>query len=67
MKMKPELTVEQRGALDLFAAKYGAGWKVLLLNAWLNGTDAGEPSGHLLRQIRNQFGPKWLTNYEVTK
>ena len=27
---------------------------------WLSGTDAAAPGGHLLRQVRNTYGPRWL-------
>lgn len=53
-------TPEQLAAVRQFRDKYGRGWREGLLNAWMNGRDASEPDGHLLRQVRNQFGPTWL-------
>ena len=39
-------------------------WKQALRDAWMSGDgrDAGE-----LRQLRNQFGPSWLTRVDITK
>ena len=54
---------EQSQALAGFAARYGAHWKRKLLDMWMNGTDASEPQGHLLRQVRNTYGPVWLQRY----
>lgn len=50
--MRPEPNAEQMAALQSFKEKYGRNWKTELMTAWLN--------GHLLRQVRNQFGPAWL-------
>lgn len=50
-------TPEQAQALKEFAERWGRTWKAELLDAWLSGWDASEPQGHLLRQLRNQFGP----------
>lgn len=58
-------TSEQLEALQEFAAKYGRYWKDELRTQWLHGTDAHEPKGHLLRQVRNQLGPKWLTTCKL--
>ena len=58
------LTTEQAEALQAFAQKYGRCWKQTLMEAWLSGRDVGEPNGHLLRQIRNNLGPSWLTKYK---
>ena len=53
-------TAEQLMAVYNFAAAYGDGWIDALARAWKNGTDESLPGGHLLRQVRNQFGPRWL-------
>ncbi len=57
-----DLEPEQRAALIAFRDKYGRTWKTELNDRWLNGKDASEPNGHLLRQIRNRQGPTWLNN-----
>ena len=64
MDQPKELSPEQQAAIDAFAAKYGASWKHKLQIAWLAGTDTAQPNGHLLRQVRNQFGPSWLGKYK---
>jgi hypothetical protein len=59
-------SAEQLAAVEAFAAKYGklrGGWQEHLLTVWMSGADAREPDGHLLRQLRNQFGPRWLAKY----
>ena len=43
-----------------FATRHGRTWRADLAAAWLSGRDAAEPDGHLLRQVRNRFGPAWL-------
>ena len=58
-----DITPEQRAAVDAYAAKYGRFWKQKLLLAWQTGRDTAEPNGHLLRQVRNQAGPRWLANH----
>jgi hypothetical protein len=60
-------TAEQVAALYDYAAKYGAQWKAKLANAWLNGSDAREPDGHLLRQMRNRGGPSWLKRVDLAR
>lgn len=62
-KAKPsldDLTPEQRSRLIRFKNEAGPAWKSELVAAWLIGADAMLPDGHLLRQIRNQWGPQWL-------
>lgn len=59
-KDKTEPTQEQQAAIDNYRAAHGRTWKQDLAAAWWKGTDANEPNGHLLRQVRNQFGPQWL-------
>lgn len=54
---------EQLDALAIFIARHGTiTWKRLLTDMWIVGADINEPQGHLLRQVRNQFGPKWLNS-----
>lgn len=52
---------EQLAAVVAYAERHGAQWKNKLHMAWLTGNDTSEPQGALLRQVRNQYGPKWLT------
>lgn len=61
----PELTDEQREVIEAFAHKYGREWKEVLRNAWFNGKDIAEHNGHLLRQVRNNLGPRWLLKFNL--
>ena len=54
------MTEEQEQAIKAYAAKHGRFWKQKLLLAWQTGRDTSEPMGHALRQVRNQYGPRWL-------
>lgn len=63
--VKKTLNPEQDARLRAFAAEHGRGWKATLLDMWLTGRDASEVDGHLLRQIRNHFGPAWLDKWEA--
>ena len=56
---------QQMEAIKAFAKKYGRYWKSDLGAAWANGRDINEPNGHLLRQVRNNFGPKWLMKFKL--
>jgi hypothetical protein len=57
-----EPTNEQKNALGEALAT-GRDWKARLRHAWETGDYTGfNPDHvHLLQQIRNQFGPTWLT------
>lgn len=57
-------TTEQLEALNAFRVKYGRKWRNTLVDKWMLGTDDREPNGHLLRQLRNQFGPSWLATFQ---
>lgn len=53
-------------ALQEFADRHGATWKEELMRQWMSGADAAtNQDGHLLRQVRNQGGPSWLSRYEL--
>lgn len=56
-------TIEQLRALHMFQDKYGQRWRSILATKWAGGTDADEPGGCYLRQLRNDFGPDWLAAY----
>lgn len=58
-------TPEQLAAVAAFALRHGLAWKEALASAWWNGSDCREPDGHLLRQVRNRYGPAWLESVEV--
>lgn len=55
-----DLNPDQRARLIQFQEVNGRTWKNKLWLLWESGKDAAEFDGHLLRQIRNQFGPEWL-------
>lgn len=65
--MSKHPTAEQLRAVDRFALKHGRYWKRELRLAWYTGRDAEEPEGHLLRQVRNNFGPPWLEKYRPSQ
>ena len=56
---------DQVAAVAAFARLHGPDWKDALSQAWWDGSDCREPDGHLLRQVRNQYGPAWLESVEV--
>ena len=51
-----DMTAEQKAALRAYALRNGRFWKRRLWAAWINGADAIEPEGAVLRQIRNTHG-----------
>lgn len=51
-----DLNADQRAALMTFRAQNGRSWKQKLLAGWQRAAYPGA-----LQQIRNQFGPEWLT------
>lgn len=55
-----DLTPEQQIRLIEYARANGPCWKSKLCEAWAAGRDASMRDGGLLRQIRNQHGPRWL-------
>jgi hypothetical protein len=56
---------QQITALRAYAARNGRSWKRKLLDAWMTGRDEREPEASYLRQVRNQFGPSWLTRFRL--
>lgn len=58
-------TQEQLQALVRFAAANGRRWKVILMGKWETGKDEREVDGGLLRQVRNNLGPTWLTRFRL--
>jgi hypothetical protein len=63
----PKLSAEQLNALQQFAATHGRNWKSELHSMWIDGRDACQPNGSILRQIRNWFGPTWLQRFSIKK
>lgn len=61
--VKKELNTVQYDRLVNFASSYGSDWRNILLTMWQRGADCREPDGHILRQIRNNFGPSWLATF----
>lgn len=60
------LSPEQLAALRAFADANGARWKSKLYAAWSTGRYrdyAGTEAYGYLQQVRNTFGPSWLTRF----
>lgn len=53
------MTPEQQGAVARFAKQHGRHWKSALRRTWERGVTTDD-DGALLRQVRNELGPKWL-------
>jgi len=60
------LPPEQKAALRAYALRHGRFWKRELRAAWMNGKDADEPEGAILRRIRNAHGPSLLTRLSLS-
>ena len=60
------LPSDQTAALRAYALRHGRFWKRELLAAWMNGKDADEPEGAILRHIRNTHGPSLLTRLSLS-
>lgn len=60
---KATLSLEQLDAILKFRTRHGRQWKNKLNAMWFNGDDARQPEAPFLRQIRNDFGPRWLSNF----
>jgi hypothetical protein len=52
----------QINALVQYARAHGRCWKADLCADWSSGRDARNP---LLRQLRNDFGPRWLMRFRL--
>lgn len=57
---KDALTPDQEAAIRRFRERHGKSWKLELSVAWTTGRDASMVDGALLRQVRNELGPRWL-------
>lgn len=60
-----ELTPQQQIRLAEYAKVNGPCWKSKLKAAWAQGRDDQCRDGYLLRQIRNEKGPRWLTRLKI--
>jgi hypothetical protein len=60
-------TDDQVQAVAAFMTRHGRTWRADLAAAWLSGRDVNEPNGHLLRQVRNRFGPRWLRDVTLAE
>ena len=59
-------TPEQLAALQEFAEMHGRYWKACLKASWQLGySNRDKPLVPLLQQIRNQFGPEWLSKFKL--
>lgn len=56
---------DQAQAILRFAASNGRHWKSKLLSAWTSGRDERLPDSGLLRQVRNELGPVWLSQVSL--
>ena len=54
-------------ALRTFAFQHGPAWKAILRHRWERGEDVHEKYGAILREIRNQLGPRRLKRFKLTK
>jgi hypothetical protein len=57
-KQFPELTENQKYALDVFVSKFGRTWKSELREQWMKGRASPE-----LHALCNTHGPSWLQGY----
>jgi hypothetical protein len=64
-----EPTAAQWKALQAFAARHGRNWKASLREAWMSGhyPDSDHDDNACLQQIRNTFGPRWLSLIDISK
>ena len=59
---------EQAGALVRFAETHGRSWRDNLRSHWTGGPDfVLERDRPLLRQVRNECGPRWLNKISLTE
>jgi|HubBroStandDraft_1064217.scaffolds.fasta_scaffold34755_8 hypothetical protein len=60
--MPEQLDHAQLYALEMYARANGRYWKSKLHDDWMNGRSSGT-----LQQIRNSFGPTWLTRFNLKR
>jgi hypothetical protein len=49
----------------LWSTKHGCTWKSKLREGWMTGDYDGFEGSSYLQQIRNTFGPSWLTRVKL--
>lgn len=67
-KREDGMTPDQLKALRYAAGIGGRYWKVVLQMSWYRGdeeTHYGPTHGPVLRQVRNELGPKWLRKFRI--
>lgn len=67
MSSLDKLNTEQRARIEEFKTYHGKKWKDVLAEMWWSGKDAQQADDHLLRQVRNQLGPQWLSSLPADK
>lgn len=65
--MKQTPNAEQMQALIDFAKKNGRTWKGELHYAWETGKYPYNCNSSALQQVRNGFGPTWLSRFRIPK
>ncbi len=60
------LTPEQLDAVKAYARDYGTTWKDSLRSDWMRSGSKWIGPYHLLQQIRNQHGPRWLVDFKLS-
>jgi hypothetical protein len=58
-------TAEQMTALKKWASEHGHTWRSDLHDAWMTGNYDGFEQANLLQQLRNSFGPTWLSRVKI--
>lgn len=61
-----KITNPVRYRIAIYAAQNGARWREALCADWQSGKDATLRDGYLLRQARNQIGPRGLNYLSLT-
>jgi hypothetical protein len=59
-------TAEQIAVLHTWSSKHGRTWKSKLREAWMTGDYDGFEGSRYLQQIRNTFGPSWMTRVKFS-
>ena len=60
-----EITPEQLDAVKAYAHDHGISWKEELRYDWMRSGSHWSGPYHLLQQIRNLHGPRWLVDFRL--